>query len=275
MKKINVGVIKKNINTYPKTPFNPSIIFPELKNLSYSIKKDNENQIYNSIRELLFSLGFDSKNFGKSNWNPFKNFIKKNDNIIIKPNLVMDNHILGKKGILSMITHSSIIRPIIDYILLATNNQCNITICDVPLQSANWENIIKQNGLKDLINFYQLKKVKINLLDLRYEIAIPNKEGFYYKKIKKIRDPKGYVKVELGKKSYIQDIIKDSKKLEITDYELGSVSKHHNKNKNEYLIPKTILNSDIFINVPKLKTHRKAGVTLSMKNIIGINGDIQ
>lgn len=62
-------------------------------------------------------------------------------------------------------------------------------------------------------------------------------------------------------------------KLEITNYGLGTVAKHHNDNKNEYLIAGTILNADVFINVPKLKTHKKAGVTLSMKNLIGINGD--
>jgi hypothetical protein len=29
----------------------------------------------------------------------------------------------------------------------------------------------------------------------------------------------------------------------------------------------------VFINLPKLKTHKKAGVTLSLKNLVGINGD--
>jgi hypothetical protein len=42
---------------------------------------------------------------------------------------------------------------------------------------------------------------------------------------------------------------------------------------NEYLLSKTALQSDVFINLPKLKTHKKIGVTLNMKNLIGINGD--
>ena len=36
---------------------------------------------------------------------------------------------------------------------------------------------------------------------------------------------------------------------------------------------KTILGADLVINCLKMKTHKKAGVTLSMKNLIGINGD--
>jgi len=39
--------------------------------------------------------------------------------------------------------------------------------------------------------------------------------------------------------------------------------------RNLYL-PKTILTADVLISVPKLKTHRFAGVTLSMKNMFGV-----
>lgn len=256
--------------SYPKKPFNPPTIYPEFENFETDI--DPTNNVYGAVRNVLQNLELDKDNFNKKSWNPFKELINEKSNIVIKPNLVFDDHPLGKEGVLSMITHASIIRPIIDYIIL-TNKNCNITICDVPLQSANWKKIIENNGLKDLVEYYKKKNIEISLLDLRYEVAVRNKEGFYYKKIKKAKDPKGYVTVNLGKNSYIQDIIKDYKKLEITDYGLGTVSKHHNPNKNEYLIPKTILEADFFINIPKLKTHRKAGVTLSLKNLIGINGD--
>jgi hypothetical protein len=33
------------------------------------------------------------------------------------------------------------------------------------------------------------------------------------------------------------------------------------------------MDADLFINLPKLKTHKKVGVTLSLKNLVGINGD--
>ena len=39
-----------------------------------------------------------------------------------------------------------------------------------------------------------------------------------------------------------------------------------------YLLPASILKADVFINLPKLKTHRKAGITGAMKNLVGING---
>jgi hypothetical protein len=50
------------------------------------------------------------------------------------------------------------------------------------------------------------------------------------------------------------------------------MKKHHNTTVHEYLIPWTVLNADVFINLPKLKTHRKVGLTAALKNLVGING---
>ena len=63
------------------------------------------------------------------------------------------------------------------------------------------------------------------------------------------------------------------KRLRGSDYDSEETSRHHNEKVNEYLLSKTALQSDVFINLPKLKTHKKIGVTLNMKNLIGINGD--
>jgi uncharacterized protein (DUF362 family) len=268
-----VAFIKEDSFVYPDVPFNPGSFFPEFSKFLFNLKIDKDNNVYSQVRDLLIKLELDKKNIGYENWNPFRNLVKKGEKIIIKPNLVSDKHPLGQEGVLSMITHASVLRPVIDYILLAVGNNCEITICDVPLQSANWENLINSNGLKGLVEFYEEMGIKINLLDLRYEIAIPDKEGLYRERFRKVRDPRGYVIVDLAQKSYLQEIIKDYKRLEITDYGSGTVAKHHNPEKNEYLLPKTILEADVFINIPKLKTHKKAGVTLSMKNLIGINSD--
>ena len=38
----------------------------------------------------------------------------------------------------------------------------------------------------------------------------------------------------------------------------------------ELYLPRTILSADVIISVPKMKTHRQAGITLSLKNMFGI-----
>jgi hypothetical protein len=49
--------------------------------------------------------------------------------------------------------------------------------------------------------------------------------------------------------------------------------KAHNHNHNLYSIPNRVLQADALISLAKLKTHRKAGVTLSLKNMVGITNE--
>ena len=48
--------------------------------------------------------------------------------------------------------------------------------------------------------------------------------------------------------------------------------RHHNREKNEYCISASVLDADVVISVPKLKTHAKTGISCALKNLIGING---
>lgn len=268
---VSIDITKDYV--YPIEPFNPPEVFEEFCSSGFVNDIDTTNRIYSKVRNVLTQLKLDEKNIETKEWNPFTDFIKEGDSIVIKPNLVRDAHPLGEKGVISMITHASVIRPIIDYILLAVSNDCTITICDVPLQDAKWDAIIEINGLKSLVNYYENIGVDVRLLDLRKEISCVNEEGIIVKRDIKERDPKGYVSVDLGDKSELMPIINHYERFEITDYNSGTVPKHHNLSKNEYYIPRSILDSDVFINVPKLKTHKKAGITCAMKNVIGINGD--
>jgi len=58
-----------------------------------------------------------------------------------------------------------------------------------------------------------------------------------------------------------------------SEYDTGEIRSHHHDDVHEYLISKTVLEADCVISLPKLKTHKKTGVTLSMKNMVGMNGN--
>src|SRR5262249_38395097 len=45
----------------------------------------------------------------------------------------------------------------------------------------------------------------------------------------------------------------------------------HSNGHHRYKVSRTVIESDVFINLPKLKTHKKAGITASLKNLVGIN----
>jgi len=57
------------------------------------------------------------------------------------------------------------------------------------------------------------------------------------------------------------------------DYDAGEVNYHHTDGRHEYLIAGCAIKCDVIFNLPKLKTHKKAGITVSLKNLVGINAD--
>ncbi|GAG32527.1 unnamed protein product, partial [marine sediment metagenome] len=65
----------------------------------------------------------------------------------------------------------------------------------------------------------------------------------------------------------------DPRRFRGAEYDPGPTSEHHMNGRNEYLLSETVLCADLVVNLPKLKTHKKTGVTLALKNLVGINGD--
>ena len=46
----------------------------------------------------------------------------------------------------------------------------------------------------------------------------------------------------------------------------------HQPGRHQYLVARDIIEADTVINLPKLKTHKKACLTGALKNMVGING---
>jgi hypothetical protein len=86
-------------------------------------------------------------------------------------------------------------------------------------------------------------------------------------------DPAGYRAVDLGERSFFHGSDLDPSRFRGADYDPAPTAQHHSGGRNAYLLSETVLASDLVINLPKLKTHKKTGVTLALKNLVGINGD--
>lgn len=268
-----VSIARTERAEYPAAPFHPPVHYPEFAHRAADTPLNPSNVVYGTVREALRGLGFDKEHEGTSAWNPLRGVVFPGDRVVLKPNLVFHRHPLGDSGVQGMLTHGSVIRPMIDYTWLALEGKGEIIIGDVPLQTADWKRLMEQTGLEALVQYCTGRGMRVSLLDLRLEHAFLNQFGLVVKRTQHNGDPLGYVPVDLGKESLLFPIINHYRTFTITDYPQQVVSKHHNPKRNEYLIAKTILAADVFINMPKLKTHKKAGVTLGMKNLIGINGD--
>jgi uncharacterized protein (DUF362 family) len=250
--------------------FDPSEQYPEAPFPGLSTAP---NAAYSAVRNVLRRLDLDSANFGTPAWNPLGELVRPGDRVVIKPNFVRHYHRLGQP-LECVITHSSILRPIMDYVYIALKGKGEIVVADSPQGDANWEKLIEANGVRSLFEFYgkfNTADLLIELRDLRKEWTVYRHGGVVWERIKLPGDPHGYAQIALDADSEYVDVV--NKNYYGADYDRDRTKHFHNERSNSYNVAATILRADVFICVPKLKVHRKVGVTLNIKNLIGINGE--
>jgi len=258
----------QNIQYVDEAPYSPSENYPE-----YFINDfcSNENKVYNAVRESLKLLGLDNKNFGKLDWNPFRDIIKPGNTVVLKPNFVVSEHTQGG-DLYSIITHPSIIRAVVDYVFIALKGKGKIIIADSPQMDCNFNDLLKKIKIGEISKLFKEKfDFNIEILDLRefwLKKDLMSAETHLGKRIKLPGDPLGSILVDLGKESLFYGT-KNYDKFYGADYNRTETIKHHHDNVHEYLISKTILAADTIIFLPKLKTHKKVGITLNIKGLVG------
>ena len=262
-----VAIIKdKNMAYDGAAPFHPAEGYPE-----YPFKPLAEkNSVYAAVRALFHHLGLDTANYNQPHWNPLGEVIRPGDTVVLKPNFVKHHNPADSSDCL--LTHGSVVRAVVDYVYIALKGRGHIIIADAPLQSCDFAQLTELVGLDKIVDFYgQQAGTQITLTDLRLIESRNNIVGLRSEK-RLEGDLSGYVSVDLGQDSELAGIADGFERYRVTCYNKEEMVVHHNRLKNEYLIPKSILEADVIIDLPKLKTHRKAGMTCAMKNLVGING---
>ncbi|SPF43086.1 conserved hypothetical protein [Syntrophobacter sp. SbD1] len=250
---------------YPrKVPFSPSEKFPEYSGNSF----DPENEVYSAVRKLLFDLGMDRENFGTPVWNPFKDFIQPGMTVFIKPNTVTHRHGKGS-DIFSAIVHASVVRPVIDYVLIALKEEGKIIIGDSPLIMSEFDKAMATSQITPLLEWYgNNTRVSFECIDLRTVRAVRSYLYGRWARKPVNQDRLGYTPVNLGTQSCFEGI--DPARLRIAIASHENMKKYHSAGNHRYLFPNSFLASDVVISLPKLKTHRRTAVTLALKNFMGI-----
>lgn len=271
-KRVHVAVAKGEADiSYPEAiPFLPAELFPELQGRVST--GPAPNSIYPLMRELFCDFGLDRDNFGTPAWNPLGVFIAPGQRVLIKPNLVRHLHLAGG-DFQAVVTHASVVRCVLDYVARALQGRGEILVGDAPVQSAHFPTLIEKTGLGAVCeNVAAQWGLAVRLLDFRLVAVELDERHCIARTEEKQGDPAGYVNVDLGKASMLSPLNDSCEKFRVTSYDCREMIKHHNHERHEYLIPKSVLAADVVINLPKLKTHRKVGLTAALKNLVGING---
>lgn len=246
--------------------YRPECDYPEYL---FHHQLSSANCVYEMIREGFVELGLDIEHFGSENWNPLGEYIHPGDNVLIKPNMVMHYNPDGG-GVDCLYTNPSLVAPVIDYVLIALGGIGRIVIGDAPLQECDFNKLLNNSGYNNLLDFYRRNGVDIEIVDFR-NVKTYEKEGIhYYSESKK---DSGVV-VNLDEDSAFHGTSEEVfDKLRITNYDPRVMKRHHYGKHHQYRVAEEVLAADVIINMPKPKTHRKAGVTISLKNLVGINAN--
>jgi uncharacterized protein (DUF362 family) len=198
------------------------------------------------VRQSVAALGID-----------WQTLIQPGDRVVLKPNFIRQSHASRPDEWEQIITHGAVIAAVAERVKEAGGQ---ITICDAPQTDSDFEAICDRTGLRWL---------GAEILDLRRE-AWRTENGVIVERRKLPEDPRGYALVDLGAKSCFAG---KPGRFYGADYDTDFTAQHHSNGRHEYLLSRTAMDADVFINLPKLKTHKKTGLTASLKNLVGINGD--
>lgn len=270
----SVCVIQCQESSYPPAPFHPPAVYPEYPFASDELQPGNH--VYAAVRDMLYRLGLDVENYGTPQWNPLGEIIRPGDKVVLKPNLVISEHELGLEGLEASTVHGSVVRPFLDYAFIALKGSGRITIGDSPIKEVDFEKITGIMGVKDLVEYFYREhpEVPLDLVDYRDLRAYRREDGTIVATSPLSGDSRGYTVVDLKEDSLFHDIAHHHKRFRSTAavYE-NVINEVHNLESHKYSFANTVIESDVFICLAKMKTHRKAGVTLSLKNLVGLTNE--
>jgi uncharacterized protein (DUF362 family) len=189
--------------------------------------------------------------------------------ILIKPNWVLHynqyNH--GRGDLTCMYTQHNFVLAVLKAVLRAKPGR--IIIGDAPVQGCSWFKLVTTaflNKLKDVAWHCPIEVVDFRRSHVDDYDMVGGLHG-------NLRAEDQYLLYDLGKDSLLEEISQPVGRFRVTMYDPRKLAATHAPGRHQYLICREAIEADLVLNLPKLKTHRKAGITGALKNLVGINGN--
>ena len=247
-----------------KLNFEPSLALVEVPEHGYLEDADAAPLVSRAISRVASSLSWSSEGKG-----PFGALIQPGARVVIKPNFVL-HYNQGTGGMEPMITHQTVVKEVVKAALQAEASE--VTVGDAPIQTCDFSALLEETGLglwakaltsadsrfKGIKDFRRTTSKYVNGVRVAEENILSEDE---------------FVLFDLASESLLEPITDDKDDFRVTCYDPRLMAKTHGLGRHRYLVAKDVITADLVINLPKLKTHKKAGITCALKNLIGINGN--
>lgn len=260
-----VGMSFDRGRRYPdRPPFHPSEDYPEYAHGDIAAEP---NEAYEAVRDVFIGLGMDQDALGTPGWNPLGEVVRPGNRVLVKPNLVISEHPLGDRGMEASVAHGSVLRAVLDYVLIALEGEGSIIIGDSPIKEVDFDRVTRSCGLREVVDWYRAAGHPVELRDLRDLVAFRNELGVV-ERTEPVVNPVGSVPVDLGTASALEGINQDLVRSTAAVYD-DAAQQVHGPGRHLYAVSKAVIEADAVISVCKLKTHIKTGVTGAVKNFVG------
>jgi uncharacterized protein (DUF362 family) len=225
---------------------------------------DSDRRVWFALERAAGALGWTDMSRG-----PLAMVIPAGCRLTIKPNLVNhDNQ--APYGIEPLITHRHIIDAAFRAARLA--GAAEIVVGDAPIQSCDFARMLQSAGLDDWSreareDFPSLTGIQ----DFRRTVSAIN-HGVRHAS-ENVLSTDQFTLFDLGTSSMLEPVTDHRGSFRVTCYNPEFLQRTHAPGRHQYLVARDVLLADVVINLPKLKMHKKAGITGALKNVVGINGN--
>lgn len=256
---------------YPIRSFDPSVDYPEYP-YSDCLNNGEFNHAYDMVRECLRMMCLDEEHYGTHEWNPLGAYISPGQVVLIKPNWVMHKNgveVAGENPFDCLVTHASLLRAVCDYCLIALQGEGEVIVADAPMQDCDLDALLQKGRYNEILSFYQEKGEPVSFKDLRKCRSVFNSNMVI---TSQIPISENEIDVDLGLFS-MHESREGGRHYQVDNYDSDDTDSYQGPGRHVYSINPIALQADVIINFCKPKTHRLAGFTGSMKNMVGIAYD--
>jgi uncharacterized protein (DUF362 family) len=261
-----VAVIREKTDYCDAAPYDPSEAYPEFPFKGRPLSR-SDNPGYRAVRQSFAALGLDAARYGRPEWNPLGGVVPEGGTVVIKPNLVIDRH-YGGGNLYAVITHPSIIRAVADYCRIALGGGGRIVVADASVEDCDFDHLRQETGLDQIAGLFNEAGCRFEICDLRRYQSPVGERAYAFKRRALAGDPHGDVIFDLGEKSALSG---RPGPFFGSDPATDETKANHHGNVHRYCVSGTVLSCDTLISIPKMKVHKKVGVTLNLKGMVGIN----
>lgn len=200
----------------------------------------------------------------------FEETIRRGDRVVLKPNWLAHRHNNHEDEWRSVITNPEVIAGVLEVVLDCLQGSGEVVITDAPQTDSSFVKIMTRMDSAGWQAMGRRAGVPVSVLDLR-EHEWTTRGDVNVSRTKLAGDPLGSTATDLGPHSEFIGHRPSTRGYYGADYDIAETNAVHSNQRHMYKVSRTVVSADVFVNLPKMKTHKKAGITCSLKNLVGIN----